>query len=130
MARPLPPPDPSHPLRLVFMGTPEFAVPSLHVLLKGEDPVIGVLTQPDQPSGRGMALHAQPIKVLARAHHILVFQRTKLREPGVLEHLQAWHPDMIIVAAYGKILPHSILTLPTYGCINVHASLLPKYRGA
>ena len=117
-------------LRLVFMGTPEFAVPSLQVLLEGMDQVVGVVTQPDQPSGRGMALHAPPVKVLAEAHHVPVFQPTKLRVPGVLEHLQVWQPDLIVVAAYGRILPTTILTLPPLGCINVHASLLPKYRGA
>jgi methionyl-tRNA formyltransferase len=112
------------------MGTPEFAVPSLRVLLEGEDTVVGVVTQPDQPSGRGMALHAPPVKILAEAHHIPVFQPAKLRVPGVLEHLQAWQSDLIVVAAYGKILPSAILELPPHGCINVHASLLPKYRGA
>jgi methionyl-tRNA formyltransferase len=117
-------------LRLVFMGTPEFAVPSLQVLLEGKDQVVGVVTQPDQPSGRGMVFHAPPVKVLAEAHHVPVFQPTKLRVPGVLEHLQAWQPDLIVVAAYGRILPTTILTLPPLGCINVHASLLPKYRGA
>jgi methionyl-tRNA formyltransferase len=112
------------------MGTPEFAVPSLQVLLSGQDPVVGVFTQPDQPSGRGMAFHAPPVKVLADAHHVPVFQPAKLRVPGVLEQLQAWQPDLIVVAAYGRILPTTILTLPPLGCINVHASLLPKYRGA
>jgi len=105
-------------------------VPSLRVLLDGKDQVVGVVTQPDQPSGRGMAFHAPPVKVLAEAHHVPVFQPTKLRVPRVLEHLQAWQPDLIVVAAYGRILPTTILTLPPLGCINVHASLLPKYRGA
>lgn len=112
------------------MGTPEFAVPSLQILIDGDDPVVGVFTQPDQPSGRGMTLHAPPVKVLAEARRIPVFQPTKLRIPGVLEQLQSWQPDLIVVAAYGRILPTAILTLPPYGCINVHASLLPKYRGA
>src|SRR5690606_7340276 len=107
-----------------------FAVPSLRILLAGEDPVVGVVTQPDQPAGRGMALHAPPVKVLAETHGIPVFQPARLREPGVLERLRAWRPDLIVVAAYGKILPSAILTLPPHGCINVHASLLPKYRGA
>lgn len=120
----------TQPLRLVFMGTPQFAVPSLRVLLAGEDRVIGVVTQPDQPAGRGMALHAPPVKVLAEAHHVPVYQPAKLRAPGVLEQLHEWQPDLIVVAAYGKILPTSILALPAWGCINVHASLLPKYRGA
>lgn len=112
------------------MGTPEFAVPSLQVLLSGKDTVVGVVTQPDQPAGRGMSLHAPPVKVLASAHRIPVFQPTKLRIPGVIEQLRSWQPDLIIVAAYGRILPTTILTLPPLGCINVHASLLPKYRGA
>jgi len=117
-------------LRIVFMGTPEFAVPSLQILIDGDDPIVGVFTRPDQPSGRGMALHAPPVKILAEARRIPVFQPAKLRVPGVLEQLQMWQPDLIVVAAYGRILPNAILTLPPYGCINVHASLLPKYRGA
>ncbi len=125
-----PPPPTPRPLRLVFMGTPEFAVPSLQTLLAGEDLVVGVVTQPDQPSGRGMMLHAPPVKVLAVAHHLSVFQPARLREPGVLAPLQAWQPDLIVVVAYGKMLPQAILALPPSGCINVHASLLPKYRGA
>src|SRR5215213_8625803 len=96
-------------MRLVFMGTPDFAVPSLQVLIDGGDPVVGVFTQPDQPSGRGMAMHAPPVKVLAASRGIPVFQPAKLRVPGVLEQLQAWQPDLIVVAAYGKILPNSIL---------------------
>ncbi|MGE0825013.1 MAG: methionyl-tRNA formyltransferase [Candidatus Binatia bacterium] len=112
------------------MGTPDFAVPSLQVLLDGDDCVVGVVTQPDQPAGRGMALHAPPVKVLAESHDIPVFQPAKLRVPSVLTHLQKWQPDLIVVAAYGKLLPTTILDLPPLGCINVHASLLPKYRGA
>lgn len=112
------------------MGTPAFAVPSLRTLLAGEDVVVGVVTQPDQPAGRGMVVHAPPVKVLAQASGVPVFQPAKLRAPGVLDHLKAWAPDLIIVAAYGKMLPSDVLTLPPYGCINVHASLLPKYRGA
>src|SRR5262245_19416759 len=125
-----PPAPNSRPLRLVFMGTPEFAVPSLRTLLEGKDIVVGVATQPDQPSGRGMVLHAPPVKVLATAHHLPVFQPTKLREPGVLVQLQNWQPDLIVVVAYGKMLPQTVLALPLDGCINVHASLLPKDRGA
>lgn len=121
---------PSSPFRIVFMGTPEFAVPSLQALLAGGDQVVGVVTQPDQPSGRGMALHAPPVKVVAELSQVPIFQPVKLRIPGVLEQLQAWRPDLIVVAAYGRILPTTILTLPPLGCINVHASLLPKYRGA
>jgi methionyl-tRNA formyltransferase len=112
------------------MGTPEFAAPTLRMLLDGDDPVVGVVTQPDQPSGRGLALHAPPVKVLAEAHHVPVCQPAKLRAPEALAQLQAWQPDLIIVVAYGRMLPNSVLTLPPLGCINVHASLLPKYRGA
>jgi len=123
-------PDSVHPLRLVFMGTPEFAVPPLRMLLEGEHQVVGVFTQPDQPSGRGMTLHAPPVKRLAQAWGVPIFQPTKLREPVVLERLAEWRPDLIIVVAYGKMLPNAILDFPPLGCINVHASLLPKYRGA
>jgi methionyl-tRNA formyltransferase len=112
------------------MGTPEFAVPSLRALIDGEERVVGVVTQPDQPAGRGMTVHAPPVKILAMTHNLPVFQPTKLRDPAVLEQLQRWQPDLIVVAAYGKILPSTILTLPPLGCLNVHASLLPKYRGA
>jgi len=125
-----PPASSPQPLRLVFMGTPEFAVPSLQTLIEGKDLVVGVVTQPDQPSGRGLVLHAPPVKVLATAHHIPVYQPARLREPEVLIQLQNWQPDLIVVVAYGKMLPQTVLALPPYGCINVHASLLPKYRGA
>ncbi len=121
----------TQPLRLVFMGTPDFAVPSLQALLDGEDAVVGVCTQPDQPAGRGMALRPSPVKVCALEHQVPVFQPPKLRRvPAVLEQLTTWQPDLIVIAAYGKILPPPILDLPPHGCINVHASLLPKYRGA
>ncbi len=121
----------TQPLRLVFMGTPDFAVPSLRALLDGEDAVVGVCTQPDQPAGRGMALRPSPVKVCALEHQVPVFQPPKLRRvPEVLEQLTSWQPDLIVIAAYGKILPPPILDLPPHGCINVHASLLPKYRGA
>jgi methionyl-tRNA formyltransferase len=99
-------------------------------LLEGNDPVVGVVTQPDQPAGRGMPVHAPPVKVLAQARGVPVFQPAKLRVPGILDDLKAWNPDLIVVAAYGKMLPSNLLALPSYGCINVHASLLPKYRGA
>jgi len=99
-------------------------------LLDGPDIVVGVVTRPDQPSGRGMVLHSPPVKRLAEARHIPVFQPATLRTPEALEPLRAWQPDLIVVVAYGKMLPNTILTLPPFGCINVHASLLPKYRGA
>ncbi len=112
------------------MGTPDFAVPSLQALLDGEDSVVGVFTQPDQRAGRGMALRPSPVKVCSLEHQVPVFQPPKLRVPEVLEQLKTWQPDLIVIAAYGKILPKTILDLPLHGCINVHASLLPKYRGA
>jgi methionyl-tRNA formyltransferase len=117
-------------LRIVFFGTPEFAVPSLRALLAGEDEVVGVVCQPDKPSGRGHKLATSPVKDLATAHALPVLQPPKLRTEDALTPLRELQPDLIVVAAYGKILPPSILTLPRLGCINVHASLLPKYRGA
>ncbi len=130
MSTPLSLPLLARPLRLVFMGTPEFAVPALQALLESEDSVIGVVCQPDKPAGRRLDLHTPPVKDCARAHAVPVFQPQKIRTPEALEHLQGWRPDLIVVAAYGKILPKTILDLPACGCINIHASLLPKYRGA
>ncbi len=130
MSTSIPPPLPARPLRLVFMGTPDFAVPALQALLESEDTVGGVVCQPDKPAGRHMDLHAPPVKDCARSHAVPVFQPQKIRTPEALEHLSDWQPDLIVVAAYGKILPKTILDLPPFGCINVHASLLPKYRGA
>ena len=130
MSTPLSPTSLSRPLRLVFMGTPEFAVPALQALLESEDTVVGVVCQPDKPAGRRLDLHAPPVKDCARAHAVPVFQPQKIRTPEALEHLRDWRPDLIVVAAYGKILPRTMLDLPACGCINIHASLLPKYRGA
>lgn len=120
----------SRPLRLVFMGTPDFAVPSLQALLDGEDEVVGIISQPDKPAGRRMVLHAPPVKVCALAHGVPIFQPDSIRTNDVIECLRTWRPDLIVVAAYGKILPAAVLALPRGGCINVHASLLPEYRGA
>jgi len=117
-------------LRIVFFGTPEFAVPSLRALLAGRDPVIGVVCQPDKPAGRGQQLAVPPVKRAALGAGLTVFQPEKLRTPETIETLASWAPDLIVVAAYGKILPKIVLDLPRLGCINVHASLLPKYRGA
>ncbi|HVM97094.1 MAG TPA: methionyl-tRNA formyltransferase [Candidatus Acidoferrales bacterium] len=116
--------------RVIFFGTPEFAVPSLEMLLRGPEEVVGVVCQPDRPAGRGQHLTQPPVKQTAVAAGIPVLQPTKVRTPDFLEALRAWTPDLIIVAAYGRILPTSVLELPEHGCINVHASLLPKYRGA
>ncbi len=126
----LPLPSLSRPLRLVFMGTPEFAVPALQALLESEDTVVGVVCQPDKPAGRRLDLHAPPVKGCARVHAVPVFQPQNIRTPEALEHLHGWRPDLIVVAAYGKIIPKTMLDLPLCGCINIHASLLPKYRGA
>ena len=117
-------------MKIVFMGTPDFAVPCLRALLDHPYEVTGVFTQPDKPKGRGYQLAAPPVKELAAARGIPVFQPATLRDGAALEQLKALAPDLIIVVAYGKILPKEILELPHLGCINVHASLLPKYRGA
>lgn len=117
-------------IRTVFMGTPEFAVPTLKVLLDAGLNLVGVYTQPDRPKGRGQNLTAPPVKEMALRHNIPVFQPQKLRAPEVVEELRALAPDLIVVVAFGQILPKSVLEIPRYGCINVHASLLPKYRGA
>lgn len=116
-------------MRVVFMGSPEFALPSLTRLAE-QYSVVGVVTQPDRPAGRGMVLTPPPIKRLAQALGIATIQPLKLREPAAWEQLQAWQPDMIVVTAFGQILRQNVLDLPRYGCINVHASLLPRWRGA
>jgi len=122
-------PKPSD-LRTVFMGTPEFALQTLEGLLDFGVNLVGVYTQPDRPKGRGKKLAASPVKQLALEHGIPVFQPQKLRDPAAVKELQELQPDLIIVVAYGQILPKEVLDLPRYHCINVHASLLPKYRGA
>ena len=117
--------------RIVFMGTPEFAVPCLQALLAFSDfEVVGVITQPDRPAGRGNQLRQSPVKEVALDAGIEVFQPEKLRGEEVMQHLQSWSPDFHVVAAYGQILRQAVLDLPTYGSINVHASLLPRWRGA
>jgi len=117
-------------MRVIFMGTPEFAVPSLEALLKSDDQVVGIITQPDRPKGRGQSLTSSPIKLIAERERLPLLQPTKMKDPGFLDALRAWKPDLITVAAFGRILPPLILNLPPKGCINVHGSLLPKYRGA
>lgn len=116
-------------MRVLFMGTPEFAVPTLEALIK-EHKVIGVFTQPDKPKGRGKAMAFPPVKEKALEYHIPVYQPVKVREESVVEQIRSMKPEAIVVVAFGQILPESILQIPPYGCINVHASLLPKYRGA
>ena len=117
-------------MRIVFMGTPEFSVPCLDFLINSGHTVAGVFTQPDKPKGRGYTLTPPPVKELAAEHGIPVFQPARLRDGAVYDELNCLQPDMILVIAYGKILPREILILPKYGCVNIHASLLPKYRGA
>ncbi len=118
-------------MRVIFMGTPDFAVPPLRALIKsGRYEVVGVVTQPDRPAGRGHTLQASPVKIAAQAAGITLLQPEKLRAPGILEQLQSWQADLIVVAAFGQILRQNVLDLPRFGCINVHASLLPRWRGA
>ncbi|MDY0268669.1 MAG: methionyl-tRNA formyltransferase [Trichloromonas sp.] len=117
-------------IRTVFMGTPEFALATLQGLLDFGLDLRAVYTQPDRPKGRGNQLTPPPVKELALKHGISVHQPLKLRDPAVVEELRAIAPDLIVVVAYGQILPKSVLEIPQYGCINVHASLLPRYRGA
>lgn len=117
-------------MRIIFMGTPDFAVPSLEALLNSGDEVVGVVTQPDRPKGRGQTLAVSPVKALALRRQIPILQPTKMKAPDFLSALQEWNADVIAVAAFGRILPPSILSLPRNGCVNVHGSLLPRYRGA
>ncbi len=117
-------------MRVVFMGTPEFAVPCLQKLIDLGHEVTGVFTQPDKPKGRHGILTPPPVKELALERSIEVFQPTKMRDGTALEMLKKADPELVIVVAYGKILPKEILEYPKYGCINIHASLLPKLRGA
>ena len=118
-------------MKIVFMGTPDFAVPSLHALTEAGYAVAAVVTQPDKPKGRGKTLLPTPVKEEAVMHDIPVYQPEKVRNnPEFLEILKEINPDIIVVAAYGQIIPKEILELPKFGCINIHASLLPKYRGA
>lgn len=120
----------STPLRIIFMGTPDFAVPTLQALLDGPDDVVTVICQPDRKKGRGKKLSPPPIKILAEQHGIPVLQPTAIRTEAFLDSIRNLHPDLIVVTAYGRILPGSLLELPRLGTINVHGSLLPKYRGA
>lgn len=117
-------------MNIVFMGTPDFAAVCLAALIRAEYNIVGAFTQPDKPKGRGHKLAACPVKQLAEANGIPVFQPAKLRDGTALADLQALGPDMIVVVAYGRILPDDILALPKYGCINIHGSVLPKYRGS
>jgi len=120
----------SDPLRIAFFGTPQFAVPALERLVASRHHVAGVVTQPDLPRGRGHRVTDSPVKTAALAHGLPVYQPTRLKDPEVAATLAQWMPDLAVVAAYGKLIPETLLEIPRFGMINVHASLLPKYRGA
>ena len=117
-------------MRIVSMGTPDFAAASLEKLLEEKFDIVGVFTQPDKPRGRGMELSVSPVKELALRHGLPVYQPTKMRDGTALAILEKLRPDILAVVAYGRILPDEMLALPRYGAVNVHGSLLPKYRGA
>jgi methionyl-tRNA formyltransferase len=118
------------PWRVIFLGTPAFGVPTLRELLAAGEDVIAVITQPDKPRGRGQRLSPSPVKELALAHGLKVLQPVKLKDPAFMRTLRELAPELMVVTAYGRILTHDMLALPTVGFLNVHASLLPKYRGA
>ena len=117
-------------MRVVFMGTPDFAVGTLEALLQSRHQVVAVVTQPDKPKGRGKAMQFTAVKEVAVRAEIPVLQPKKVRKPEVVEEIRQFHPDVSVVVAFGQLIPKAILDMPQYGCVNVHASLLPKYRGA
>ena len=117
-------------MRIVFMGTPDFSVPALKALVEAGHQVIAVVTQPDKPKGRGKEVQMTPVKIQAMEYGIPVYQPARVREASFVEVLQGLEADVYVVIAFGQILPKAVLELPKYGCINIHASLLPKYRGA
>ncbi len=117
-------------LKVVFFGTPQFAVPTLRQLLASRHSVVGVVTQPDRPRGRGQIVTVSPVKAIAIDHGLPVLQPEQLRDPDVATTIRGWRPDLGVVAAYGKLIPEALLAVPRLGMVNVHASLLPKYRGA
>lgn len=117
-------------MKIIFMGTPDFSVGTLEALIKAGHEVVLAVTQPDKPKGRGKAVTFSPVKETALAHGIPVFQPRRIREPEAISELQKYEADVMVVVAFGQILPKVILDMTRYGCINVHASLLPKYRGA
>jgi methionyl-tRNA formyltransferase len=118
------------PLRLVFAGTPEFAAETLNVLIQSRHEIVAVYTQPDRPAGRGRKLTSSPVKELALQHQLNVFQPDSLKTPEAVEQLRALDADVMVVAAYGLLLPPEVLNVPRFGCLNIHASLLPRWRGA
>ena len=117
-------------MKLIFMGTPDFAVHTLDALVDAGHEVVLVVTQPDKPKGRGKAVQYSAVKTAAFAHGLEVYQPKRIREPECIAYLRTFDADLMVVAAFGQILPKEILEMTAYGCINVHASLLPKYRGA
>ena len=117
-------------MNIIFMGTPDFAIPSLAMLVASDNTIIGVVTQPDRPKGRGKQLHPPPAKKLALQHGLPVVQPENVKEENFIQWLKIKKPDLIVVVAFGQILPPKILRIPSHGCINLHPSLLPKYRGA
>lgn len=117
-------------MRIVFMGTPDFAVGALQAVIEAGHQVAAVVTQPDKPKGRGKEVQMSPVKICALAHDIPVFQPVKIKEPEAVEILRGFQADIFVVAAFGQLLSEEILVMPRYGCVNIHASLLPKYRGA
>jgi methionyl-tRNA formyltransferase len=117
-------------MRLIFFGTPEFAVPALNALINSEHEVLAVVTQPDKRSGRGRHLALSPVKAEAQSAGLTILQPNKVKESGFIDELKRFNPEAIVTAAYGQLLPSDIIRLPKFGCINIHASLLPKYRGA
>ncbi len=116
--------------RTIFMGTPEFACPTLQQLIERGENIVAVITQPDRPKGRGQRLMPPPVKELAEKSGIPVYQPLKVRDPAFVDIIRSLEPDVIVVVAFGQILPKALLDIPPHGCINVHASLLPRYRGA
>ena len=117
-------------MKIVFMGTPEYAVGALEALWKAGHDIRAVVTQPDKPKGRGKEVQMSPVKQFAVSHDISVFQPVRIKKPEAVEQLKTYEADVFVVAAFGQILSQEILDMPRFGCINIHASLLPKYRGA
>ena len=117
-------------MKVVFMGTPDIAVPCLQKLIDEKHEILAVVTQPDKPKGRGKKLAMPPVKELAVAHDIPVYQPVRARDEEFVQTIKEINPDLIVVVAFGQILPKEILEVPKFGCVNIHVSLLPKYRGA
>jgi methionyl-tRNA formyltransferase len=120
----------SHPLRIIYAGTPDFSVAALQALISSEHEIIAVYTQPDRPAGRGRGMHESPVKQLALQHGIPVYQPVSLKDEKAQQEMQALAADLLVVTAYGLLLPPAVLAMPRLGCINIHASLLPRWRGA